>query len=446
MKPIQVFLGAALLFMAPMVAPQARAQAQTQAQAQIDGPPSRPVVDAPELAALGHHAVGVRTLKLVDHDASDVVAPHRDRLLQVDLWYPAVAVHGAKPAVYSGTLPAEQPGPPVAFTVPGLAIRNARPDGGHYPLVIVSHGRSNATAALSWLTENLASKGYVVAAIRHADLPRTEALEGPEILLRRPLDIAFVARTLQESLAHEGLVDPERTALIGYSVGGYGVLIDAGAPLDPQGGPCKRVPDGALLPYAAGGPLQSATLVAHLRAVVAIAPWGGSVGAWGRTGLAGIRAPLFLIAGDRDHTVDYQSGAAAILDAAIGAPRYLLTYKGAGHALGLGPAPPTMRGSTWDISWFEDPVWRKDRIIAINLHMITAFLDRYVKGDESHAAYLDGLVPESTAGSWQAPKGTPFDAHSPGTEGITLWKGFQRDYAEGLELLRRDAQAAGTPQ
>ena len=264
--------------------------------------------------------------------------------------------------------------------------------------------------------------------------------------MRRPLDIAFVARSLQATLAREGLVDPERTALIGYSMGGYGVLVNAGAALDPQGGPCKWVPGGALLPYAAGGPLQPSTLVAHLRAVVAIAPWGGSVGAWGSTGLTGITVPLFLIAGDRDHTVDYPSGARAILDAATGAPRYLLTYKGAGHALGLGPAPPTMRGSTWDISWFEDPVWRKDRIIAINLHMITAFLDRYVKGDESHAAYLDGLVPESTAGSWQAPKGTPFDARSPGTEGITLWKGFQRDYAEDLELLRRDAQAAGTPQ
>ncbi len=269
-------------------------------------------------------------------------------------------------------------------------MRNARANGGHYPLVIVSHGRSNATAALSWLTENLASKGYVVAAIRHADLPRTEALEGPEILLRRPLDIAFVARSLQASLASTGLVDPQRTALIGYSMGGYGVLIDAGAALDPQGGPCKWVPGGALLPYAAGGQLQPATLVAHLKAVVAIAPWGGSVGAWANAGMAGITAPLLLIAGDRDHTVDYASGARAMLDAATGAQRYLLTYKGAGHALGLGPAPPTMRGNTWDISWFEDPVWRKDRIIGINLHMITAFLDRYVKDDAGRAAYLDG--------------------------------------------------------
>ena len=416
----------------------------TAAAAGID-PPSHPAVDAPELAALGQFAIGYRTLVLVDRNAVDLVAPHADRRLTIDLWYPASQSRDANPVTYRGTFPQENPGPPVAYTVPGLALGNAKPAAGRYPLVIVSHGRSNTTAALSWLTENLASKGYVVAAIRHGDLPRTEAAEGPEILLRRPLDLAFVARSLQESLAREGLVDPTRTALIGYSMGGYGVLTGAGAVLDPLGGPGKWVPGGLLLPYAQGGSLQASLHVSNLKAVIAIAPWGGSVGAWGTTGLAEISAPLLLIAGDRDHTVDYPSGARAVFDAAVHARRYLLTYKGAGHALGLGPAPPQMRSNLWDLSWFEDPLWRKERIIGINLHMITAFLDRFVKEDESRAAYLDGLAPESATGTWQAPKGTPFDARSPGTEGISLWKGFQRDYGEGLELLQRDAQAPATP-
>jgi hypothetical protein len=153
-----------------------------------------------------------------------------------------------------------------------------------------------------------------------------------------------------------------------------------------------------------------------------------------------------LIAGDHDRTVDYATGARAIFEATTGARRYLLTYKEGGHALGLGPAPPEMRLGVWDISWFEDPVWRKDRIIGINLHMITAFLDRFVKGDENRAAYLDGLVPDSSAGHWQqAPAGTPYGAVSPGGDGVTLWKGFQRDYAEGLELLQRAPTAAASP-
>jgi hypothetical protein len=198
-----------------------------------------------------------------------------------------------------------------------------------------------------------------------------------------------------------------------------------------------------LLPYARGGGQQESIRVPHLKAVVALSPWGGKV--WGLDGLAGITAPLLLIAGDRDHTVDYASGARGIFEGATGAHRYLLTFKGAGHALGLGPAPAQMSKRVWDINWFEDPVWRKDRIIGINLHMISAFLDRFVKGDESRAAYLDGLVEDSASGHWSAPPNAPFDALSPGGEGVTLWKGFQRDYAEGLELLRREAQAPAAP-
>jgi hypothetical protein len=250
---------------------------------------------------------------------------------------------------------------------------------------------------------------------------------------------------VQATLAKEGLVDPARVALIGYSMGGYGVLTGAGAALDPQSAACKLIPGGLLTPYAAGGAQQNQIRIPDLKAVVAIAPAGESQAVWGSAGLAAITAPLLLIAGDHDRTVDYATGAHAIFEATTGTRRYLLTYKEGGHALGLDPAPPEMRHGVWDISWFEDPVWRKERIIGINLHMITAFLDRFVKGDESRAAYLDGLVPDSSAGHWQAPPGTAYDAVSPGTGGITLWKGFQRDYAEGLELLQRAPSPTGQP-
>lgn len=403
--------------------------------------PSQPAVDSPELAQLGSYAVGVRTITLVDHDAVDVLAPHRDRQLMVDIWYPATPTHGAKPEVYKASLQAQPPAPPVPFTMPGIAVRDAKPIDGHYPLVIASHGRSNATVALSWLTENLASKGYVVAAIRHEDPLRSDSREFPEILLRRPLDVAFVARSLQRSLAEQGQIDPARTALVGYSMGGYAVLTAAGGALDPNSTAVKRVPDNLLAPFAQGGARREETLVSGVRAVVAIAPWSGAQAAWGTSGLASIAAPLLLISGDRDHNVDYATGAHAFLEAATGTQRYLLTFRGAGHAIGFDPAPPEMGHSLWDISWFEDPVWRKERVIGVSLHMITAFLDRYLKGDESRAAYLDGLVPDAGSGQWQAPPGTDYGAYSPGGAGVTLWKGFQRDYAEGLELQHRDAKS-----
>jgi predicted dienelactone hydrolase len=410
---------------------------------QAEEPPSRPAMDAPELAALGPHAVGLRTLTLVQAAQLDVAAfdkatqtaPTRDRRLTVEVWYPATHASGATPVTYEAAMDSEPPAPPSKFRIPGLAVRDAKPAPGRHPFVVVSHGYGNVPVAMSWLTENLASKGYVVAGIRHDDQYLNPA-GLPHALLRRPLDITFVVGELQRTLADEGLVDVSRTALIGYSMGGYGVLTAGGATLDPTSAIAAMVPGGALSPYVRGGAAQAAMRVDNVKAIVAIAPAGGAFGAWGAAGLAGIRAPLLLIAGDRDLTVPYDSGARAFFDQATRAERYLLTFHGGGHALGLGPAPREMRTSLWNQDWFEDPVWRKDRLIGISLHFVTAFLDRYVRTDASRATYLDGLVEDASEGAWQAPPGTAWGAYSPGGDGVTLWKGFQRRHAENLSLLR----------
>lgn len=415
------------------------------------GPPSEFGVDAPELAQLGDLAVGVRTLFLVEPDQPDVlafnpatgVAPRRERRLTVDLWYPAKPGQNAAREVYSATFPSEPPAAPVSFSVPGIAVRDARAAGGGYPLVVISHGYSNAPAAMTWLTENLASKGYVVAAIRHEDPPITDRAGLPQLLLRRPLDIAYVTGSLQSILGAQHLIDPAKTALIGYSMGGYGVLTAGGATLDPSSPLMKLVPGGMLRPYARGGTLRESVLVKSLRAVVAISPaGGGSLAAWGAEGLRDISAPVLLISGDSDRTVDYATGARAMFETATGAHRYLLTFKGCGHSIGLNPVPEAMQDRLWDEDWFEDPVWRKERINAINAHFITAFLDLYVKGDASRAAYLNVAVTNSSAGVWPVRDGDLYDAYSPGTGGITVWKGFQRNHAVGLELLQ--AQAGDT--
>lgn len=409
-----------------------------------DHVPSHPAIDAPELAALGALAVGVRTITLVQPEQADAGALRAwvglpklaDRALTVDIWYPAQHAPGAVAETYRASLVAEPPAEPTAFSIPGLAVRDAQPLAGAHPLVILSHGYGNVTAPFSWLTENLASKGYVVAAIRHEDPPITDRTGFPQLLLRRPLDIAFVAGELQKSLAAEGIADANRTALIGYSMGGYGVLTAAGAVLDPEGQAVKLVPGDLLERHARGGEAQEAIKVRNLRAVVALAPAGNSpLAAWGKDGVSAITAPLLLISGDKDQTVDYANGARAIFASATGTTRYLLTFKQAGHAIGFGPAPPEMRNTLWDLDWFEDMVWRKERLVGINLHMITAFLDRYLKGDESRAAYLEGLVPDSEAGQWED---TPerWGDFSPQDGEITVWKGFQRRHAMGLQLLR----------
>jgi predicted dienelactone hydrolase len=418
------------------------------APAKAEPPYSRPAVDAPELAALGPYAVGVRSITLVERDLPDVLAydkakgaaPLRDRTLAVDVWYPAKPPAGAAPAVYAGSLPSETPGQRAAFTVAGIAVRDAPADRRQaYPLVVMAHGYSGTPIAMSWLAENLASKGYVVAAAHHEDPPLTDfaAFAGPSFL--RPLDIAFVAHTLQARArggdpVFGGLIDPERIALAGYSMGGYGVLTAAGAGLSPAAA-AAVVPGGYLSAYARGGPKEKALHIDGLKAVVAISPAGGAGlrQAWDAAGLAQLTAPLLFIVGDQDKLVGYSPGVKSIFEGAVNAERYMLVYKNGAHSIGMNGAPETMRSKLWDLDWFEDPVWRKERVIGVNLHMITAFLDLYVKGDKSRAAYLD-LTPSSNDGVWPGAASAPYGSFSPGTGRITLWKGFQNVHSAGLEL------------
>lgn len=405
--------------------------------------PSVPGIDAPQLAALGDHKVGFRSIVLVHKAQPDFAAadarlhaiPLRDRKLVVDLWYPAQAKPGAQPVTYRASLFGEPPRPPVAFTVPGLALVDAAPDGGGFPLVIVSHGYSNSPAVMTWLTENLASKGYVVAAIHHDDpnpyVISAEARAVPNYT--RPVDIAFVAAELRKSLGV--LIDPSRVALIGYSQGGYGVLTAGGASLDPDGPNVALVRGGWLKRIARGGPDEAASKVPGVKAIVAIAPAGGQPrSAWGPEGVRAITAPLLLIQGSADPVVDYKTGSLALFEGAVKADRYLLTLKLAGHSIGLNPAPPEMQGSLWDHDWFEDSIWKQERVNATNLHFITAFLAVTLKGDTAARTWLGVPVINSDDGSWDAPAGTPWGAYSPGGAGVTLWKGFQRRHAQALEL------------
>lgn len=403
-------------------------------------PPSIPGVDAPELAALGPGKVGFRTIQLIqpgqpDFSKPDPATAKADRILTVDLWYPAAAKRGARTATYRASFWGEPPLAAVSFTVPGLAIPGAAPRGTSHPLVILSHGYSNAPAAMTWLTENLASKGYVVAGIHHRDpnpyVISAEARAVPNYT--RPSDIAFVVAQLRVRLGDQ--IDPANVALIGYSQGGYGVLTAGGASLDPAGPNMALVPGGRLRQHARGTADAAEFVVPGVKAIVALAPAGGSpLSAWGAEGLAGLTAPLLLIQGDADPVVDYQQSGLAVFKGAVRSDRYLLTYRMAGHSVALNPAPPQMRGSAWDLDWFEDPIWRQDRINAINLHFITAFLEWHLRGRTELSAYLDVPVVSSAEGTWNAPPGTPWGAYSPGGHGVTLWKGFQRRHAQGMEL------------
>jgi predicted dienelactone hydrolase len=406
--------------------------------------------DVPELAQRGPYAVGVRTVDLVHKGQPDILhfdkatgkAPPYDRPLKIEVWYPAVLAAGqVESTIYD--MPARDPKDGV-LRVPGQALRDAAPlQGQKFPLVIVSHGYPGSRIFLSYLTEHLASKGYVVAAIDHTDSVIGEIRPFPSTLLNRSNDQLFTLSELVSrgdsavSFLH-GMIDSSRAAIIGYSMGGYGALASAGAGYSKTSTPMTMVPGGYLKDWTAGDPAYGSRLPKNLKAVVAIAPWGEQppINSWDADGLSGIRVPSLFIAGDQDDVADYERGIKPAFEGLVHSDRCMLIYENARHNTGGNPPPPGLTNPA-EIEFFDEPVWRKERICNINRHFVTAFLDLYLKGDESKRPYLHNLTERSNDGKWPLKQGTPAPAGysaGDGKDGVTIWKGFQRRWALGLEM------------
>jgi dienelactone hydrolase len=359
-------------------------------------------------------------------------APLYDRPLKIEVWYPAVIPAGNPERVsYESAMPGTPaPDAPKTFRVPGKAMRDAPPvSGQRFPLVVVSHGYPGSRTFLTYLTENLASKGYVVAAIDHTDSVFGAQAAFPSTLLNRTGDQwftidALAARSLVAGDFLNGLLDASRVAVVGYSMGGYGALASAGAGYSKRGGAAAAVPGGYFEEWTAGGAKFEARQRGNLKAVVAIAPWGAQppYNSWDAAGLAGIHVPSLFIVGDQDDVSGYEQGVRKAFEGAVNSERRMLVYENARHNVGGNPPPPEALGGFTTRAFFDEPVWRKDRITAINQHFISAFLDLYLKGDETRRAYLD--VPAKS------------------TEGNSVWKGFRPRWALGLRMYRYAAGEA----
>lgn len=403
------------------------------AQNRIDG--SRP--DAPELAAPGAFAVGVRSLTLTDPDRPDVLnstealvtAP---RVLQAEFWYPAA--EGTAPGGSYDTVLRDGVTP---VTLHGRAAREAQPSAaGPFPLVIVSHGYPGNRFLMAHLGEHLASHGYAVLALDHTDSTYSDQAAFGSTLYNRPLDQAFAIRALAEDPAMAALVDAGRSAVIGYSMGGYGALVFAGAGLieglvDAPFAPPQRL----LAAHVAGSEAHEALTDPRLRAVIAIGPWGMNHGLWPAEGLAGIEVPVLFMAGSMD-TISGYAPMRALFEGAVNADRHLLTFENAGHnAAAPIPAPVESWPVSETLGWapfehYADPVWDTLRMNLIAQHFALAFLDLHLKGDATRGAYLD-LTQSSNDGVWSVTDGVRGADH-------TYWEGFGQGHAVGLrfETLR----------
>lgn len=387
--------------------------------------PSIPVADAPQLAALGPNAVGLERITVSVRGAP--------RTLAVMIWYPASARPDVTPQTYRRHLvPAG--GAPLDITTDGIAVAAAPPLPGRFPLVVMSHGFGGWAGGMTYLAENLASKGYVVAAIDHADGQGGSG--GADGRLRVAGSIINRARDQQSVIVELTAfyrfrehwigdhVDRANIAVIGYSMGGFGVLATAGAVYDKDSTTVRQL----------GRRLDDQTVrtsVPGLKAIVAIAPWGGQppYRAWTPAALAGITVPSLWIDGDRDDVSDYANGVHWLYDHATASHRWLLTYREARHNVGGNPPPPETLGRPDLAENFAEPVWRSERIAAINQHFVTAFLDRFLKGDAAHGAFLDVPMVDGDFATWpEAATGSATAAQA------TYWPGFQRRWLLGLTL------------
>ena len=400
---------------------------------------------APELAAYGPDVVGVRTLSLVDRDRPDILntkegAPtaRSDRRLVVEVWYPATLAPGQTPG---GTYRTTARNPSITVTLQGRAVRDAAlaAEGGPFPLVILSHGYPGNRYLMSHLGENLASKGFVVAAIDHTDSTYDEQRAFASTLYNRPFDQLFVLDEMARLSAPDsgsflsGRVDAARTGIVGYSMGGYGVINVIGGGYSEASQTMRGAPPNRLLgERAASNAAYRSSIDPRVKAAIAIGPWGMQAGLWDAEGLRGIRTPVLLVAGSADDISGYAKGTRALFEGAVDADRYLLTFVNAGHnAAAPHPVPAeVLDAAVADIVSYThhaDAVWDTVRMNNVLQHFATAYFDRHLKGDASKQAYLD-VVPSGSEAVYAVDReGRELPAH-------TYWKGFKRGTAVGLTL------------
>jgi predicted dienelactone hydrolase len=401
---------------------------------------------APELAAFGPQAVGVRTLTVSEADRVDILNTPADgpvrrytRTLTLEAWYPAQIAAGTRQAGQYQVITRD---PKVRATLVGRAVRDAAPAraGRPFPLVIISHGYPGNRFLMSHLGENLASKGYVVVSIDHADSTYDDQKAFASTLYNRPLDQLLVLREIARLSAAgsgsflDGLADASRTGLIGYSMGGYGVVNTIGGGFSDAAVTMASAPPHRLLAErTASDDAYRQSVDPRLKAAVAIGPWGMQVGFWDAAGLAGIRTPILFVAGSADDVSGYEKGTRALFERTVNADRYLLTFVNANHnAAAPYPAPVEVmdgRAEASAYAHYADPVWDTTRMNNILQHFATAHFNRHLKADAAMAAYFD-LVSHGKDAVYAVDRdGRPEPGHS-------YWKGFKKGTAVGLVMER----------
>ena len=383
----------------------------TPALAQGDTPPQGLRPDAPPYAVHGPYAVGTRQF---------VVEPDSERPVPLLVWYPALNPDGADDNYTYVVTVKWEPAPDLDTVVYGHAFPDAAPDlsSAPYPVVVVSPGFGTNAAQYTYLTEHLASHGFVVVGVEHQEgvyfMDENPLKDGPPSYALRPADIR---RTLDyaESLSAtggelEGLLDLEKVAVTGHSSGGYTALAAAGARVDVEAmqrrceaGRAEGDPHAEGCDWIEGFEAEIAALAGFDpmpeglwpsmgdARVDAIIPMAGESFMYEQDGLAHITVPVLAMQGTLDY---FDWGAGPTFKYAASPQKALVAFEGAGHVIfgnNCAAMPWLVEADMW---WMcLDPVWEQKRTNDLVNHFTTAFLLDVLKGDaEAHAALAPDAV------------------------------------------------------
>jgi predicted dienelactone hydrolase len=259
--------------------------------------------------------------------------------------------------------PTRVPSVPVTFGPYSVeAALDAPIDEGTFPLVVISHGSGGYPLLYRTIGAYLARHGYVVALPEHPGNNRNDnALNSTvENLVNHPRHIRLTIDAVSADAHFKDRVQPDNTAIIGHSMGGYTALAVAGGQ-----------------PWTEKGERVEVESDGRVKALVLLAP----ATSWfmPEDALCKVNIPILLLAAEHDPFTPRWQGE-LVLDRLPDRSR--VTYRvieNAGHFSFLSPFPPAMRSSKFPPS--SDPEgFDRDKFHDTLNAEVLAFLDRTLRG------------------------------------------------------------------
>lgn len=333
-----------------------------------------PSVPAPD--ALGPYGVGRRTVTITD--------AARNRTLTVDYWYPIAPGTTGPKSRYELT--------PALGYDSDVAIADApvSPDR-PFPFVVYSHGSGGLRYVSSFLTEALASHGFVVAAPDHAGNTAVDTLAGTSVSpdqtqFDRPKDVSYVITDALERDAPasgdwlSGAIDTAKIGVLGHSLGGFTALAVAGGFAGPLG---PIVPD------------------FRVKTVVGMAPYTRPLQPGKHA--QGVAVPTLLIGGTKDTTTPIDADIDPLVSQIGAVPFVRVILEGAGHQSFtdicryvdvVASVPGTAQAIIDAVNGFAKEGCAPDLMPIVTAHALTeryaiSFLKVHLAKERAYQQYLD---------------------------------------------------------